>query len=86
MLLLWLQFSQRDFIIVIDLEFITIKLNMKKFQVKNENINSIVTGDSIVAGFMQYTNIWKNLDGNRFINLGICSPLMTNCVYTLCYK
>ena len=35
------------------------------FQGKYENINSIIIGDT------QYSKTWKNLFGNRFINLGI---------------
>ena len=34
------------------------------FKVKQENINSIIIGDSIVAGLTRYTNIWNNLFGN----------------------
>ena len=41
------------------------------FQVKHEKINSIRIGDSIVTGLTRNTNIWKNIFGNRFINLGI---------------
>ena len=41
------------------------------FQVKFENFNFIIIGDSAVAGLTRYTNIWKNLFDNRFINLGI---------------
>ena len=41
------------------------------FQAKQENINSIIIGDSIVAGFTRYINIWNNHFGNRLINLGI---------------
>ena len=48
------------------------------FQVKHENINSIIIGDSIVAGLTRYTNIWKNLFGNRFINLGISGDRAEN--------
>ena len=48
------------------------------FQVKQENINSIIIGDSIVAGLTQYTNIWNNLFGNRFINLGISGDGVEN--------
>ena len=31
----------------------------------------IVIGDSIVAGLTRYNNVWKNLFGRGFINLGI---------------
>ena len=31
----------------------------------------IVIGDSIVAGLTRYNNVWKNLFGSGFINLGI---------------
>ena len=41
------------------------------FQGKHENIISIIIGDSIVAGLTWYTNIWKNLFGNRIISLYI---------------
>ena len=41
------------------------------FQIKHEDINSIITVDSVVAGLTWYTKIWKNIFGNRFINLGI---------------
>ena len=51
------------------------------FQVKHENINCIITGDSIVAGLKHYTNIWKNLFGNRFINLGICGDRVENVLW-----
>ena len=46
------------------------------FQVKHENINSIIIRDSIVAGLTRYINIWKNLFGNRFINLGIVEKVL----------
>ena len=41
------------------------------FQVKHDNINSIIIGDSIVAGLTHYNNVWKNLFGSRFIGTGI---------------
>ena len=41
------------------------------FHVNHGNINSIITGDSIVAGLRRYNNKWKNLFGNGFINLGV---------------
>ena len=41
------------------------------FHVNHDNINSIIVGDSIVEGLTCYSNRWKNLFGNRFINLGI---------------
>ena len=41
------------------------------FQVKFENLNFIIIGDSAVAGLTRYTSIWKNLFDNKFINLGI---------------
>ena len=75
-LLLWLQFRQRDFIIIIGLKFIKIS-----FQVKQENINSIIIGDSIVAGLTRYTNIWNNLFGNSFINLGISGDRVENVLW-----
>ena len=46
-------------------------LHNHAFQVKHEKINSIRIGDSIVTGLTRNTNIWKNIFGNRFINLGI---------------
>ena len=42
-----------------------------RFHVHHDNINSIIKGDSIVAGLTRYNNVWKNLFGNGFINLGI---------------
>ena len=48
------------------------------FQVKKENINSIIIGDSIVADLTRYTNIWNNLFGNRFINLDISGDHVEN--------
>ena len=80
MLLSWLQFRQRQFIIIIDLEFIRIHKN-QCFQVKQESINSIIIGDSIVAGLTRYTNIWNNLFGNRFINLGISGDPVENVLW-----
>ena len=41
------------------------------FHVNHDNINSIIIGGSIVAGLTHYNNVWKNLFGNRFINLGV---------------
>ena len=41
------------------------------FHVDHDNINSIIIGDSIVAGLTRYSNVWKSLFGNKFINLGI---------------
>ena len=51
------------------------------FKVKQENINSIRIGDSIVAGLTCYTNIWNNLFGNRFINLGISKDRVENVLW-----
>ena len=51
------------------------------FKVKQENINSIIIGDSIVSGLMRYTNIWNNLFGNRFINLGISGDRVENVLW-----
>ena len=51
------------------------------FQVKQENINSIIIGDSIVAGLTRYTNVWNNLFGNRFINLGISGDRVENVLW-----
>ena len=41
------------------------------FHVNHDNFNSILIGDSIVAGLTRYNNVWKNLFGSRFNNLGI---------------
>ena len=51
------------------------------FQVKQENINSIIIRDSIVAGLTRYTNVWNNLFGNRFINLGISGDRVENVLW-----
>ena len=48
------------------------------FQVKQEKVNFIIIGDSIVAGLTRYTNVWNNLFGNRFINLGISGDCVEN--------
>ena len=42
-----------------------------RFHVNHDNIDSIIIGDSIVAGLTRYNNVWKNLFGNGFINLSI---------------
>ena len=39
--------------------------------VKHDNINSIIIPDSIVAGLTRCNDVWKNLFGSGFINLGI---------------
>ena len=41
------------------------------FHVNHDSINSIIIGDSIVIGLTRYNNVWKNLFGNGFINLGV---------------
>ena len=51
------------------------------FQVKQENFNSIIIGDSIVAGLTRYTNVWNNLFGNRFISLGISGDRVENILW-----
>ena len=51
------------------------------FQVKQENVNSIIIEGSIVAGPTRYTNIWNNLFGNRFINLGISGDRAENVLW-----
>ena len=51
------------------------------FQVKQENINSIIIGDSIVAGLTRYTNIWNNIFSNSFINLGISGDRVENVLW-----
>ena len=48
------------------------------FHVNHDNINSIIIGDSIVAGLTRYGNVWKNLFGNEFINLGIRGDRVEN--------
>ena len=48
------------------------------FHINHDNINSILIGDSIVAGLMHYNNVWKNLFGKRFINLSILGDRITN--------
>ena len=75
MLLLWLQFQQR----FCTTNWLKIYHN-HCFQVKRENINSIIIGNSILAGLTLFTNIWENLFGNRFINLNIfnCGILSHN--------
>ena len=40
------------------------------FHVNHDNINSIIIGESIVASLTHYNNVWKNLIGSGFINLG----------------
>ena len=50
-------------------------------QFKQENINSIIVGDSIVAGLSRYTNIWNNLFGNRLINHGIDGDRVENVLW-----
>ena len=37
----------------------------------HDSTNSIIIGDSIVAGLMHYNKVSKNLFGSGFINLGI---------------
>ena len=51
------------------------------FQVKQENFNSIIIGDSIVAGLTRYTNVQNNVFGNRFINLGISGDRVENVLW-----
>ena len=51
------------------------------FQVKHENINSIIIRDSLMAGLTRYIDIWKNNFGNRFINLGISMNLLENVLW-----
>ena len=41
------------------------------FHVNHDNIDSVMIGDSIVVGLTRYNNVWKNLFGSGFINLGI---------------
>ena len=54
-------------------------------QVKQENINSITIGYSIVAGLTRYTNICNNLFSNRFINLGISEDRLENVLWRTRY-
>ena len=51
------------------------------FRVHHDNINSIIIGDSIVAGLTRYSNVWKNLFGNEFINLGIRGDRVENVLW-----
>ena len=51
------------------------------FHVNHDNINSIIIGDSIVAGLTHYSNVWKNLFGNEFINLGIRGDRVENVLW-----
>ena len=51
------------------------------FHINHESINSIIIGDSIMAGLMHYNNIWKNLFGSRFINLGIRGDLIEHVLW-----
>ena len=51
------------------------------FEVKQENINSIIIGYSIAAGLKRYSKIWNNLFGNRFINLGISGGSVENIIW-----
>ena len=51
------------------------------FQVKQENIISIIIGDSNVAGLTRYTNVWNNIFSNRFINLGISGDRVENVLW-----
>ena len=41
------------------------------FHVNHDNINNIIIGDSIAAGLTRYGNVWKNIFGIEFTNLGI---------------
>ena len=51
---------------------VTFKIHYNlSFHVNHDNINSIIIGDSLVAGLTRQNNLWKNLSGNGFINLGI---------------
>ena len=50
-------------------------------QVKQENINSIIIRDSIVAGYTRYTNVCNNLFGNRFINFSINGDRVENILW-----
>ena len=52
------------------------------FHVNHDSINSIIIGDSIVAGLTRYSNVWKNLFGNEFIiNLGIRGDRVENVLW-----
>ena len=48
------------------------------FQVKHEKISSIINRNSIVAGLVRYTSIWKTIFGNRFTNFGISEDCVEN--------
>ena len=52
-----------------------------RFHVNHDNINSIIIGDSIVAGLTRYSNVWKNLFVNEFINLGIRGDRVENVLW-----
>ena len=45
------------------------------FQVKQENVNFIIIGDSNVVGLTRCTNMWNNRFAKRFINLYISVDL-----------
>ena len=76
-LLLWHQFRRRDFIIIIGLKFIKTTV----FNLNKKTLTQKIIGDSIVAGLMRNTNIWNNLFGNRFINLGISGDRVENVLW-----
>ena len=59
-----------------------LKINQNHcFQVNKENIHSIITGDSVIAGLTQYTNIWNSLFDKRFINLCISGDCVENVLW-----
>ena len=51
------------------------------FYVYRDSINSIIIGDSIVAGLTRHSNVWKNLFGNKFVNLGIRGDCVENVLW-----
>ena len=59
-----------------------LKIHYNHFlHVSHDNINSIVIGDSILAGHTHYNNVWKNLFGNEFINIGIRGDCIENILW-----
>ena len=59
-LLLWLQFRLKELIIITGLKFTTVTFFMLTMTTY-VNYDSIIIGDSIVAGLARYNNnVWKN--------------------------
>ena len=51
------------------------------FYVYHDSINSIIIGDSIVAGLTRHSNVWNNLFRNKFVNLGIRGDCVENVLW-----